>query len=223
MRYLPALFLRRFAVGVILLAAPLLLGQAAPPAPAVPAVPAKTPPVCAGEPLVDAATLIPDAVVEMKYATADNMFKRPMYAEATCWLRKSVAERLARAAAILREQGYRLVLWDCYRPPAVQREMFRLHPAPGEVAHPKVGSNHSRGSAVDVSLADREGKPLAMPTGFDAFVPAAWREAADLPPEAKANRERLKAAMRQAGFSGIRREWWHYNAKGAEKWGLCGQ
>ncbi len=179
------------------------------------------PSTCGPVPFVDVARLIPDAVVSMKYATADHFLKRPIADYSRCALRRPVAERLVRAAERLRKAGYRLVLWDCYRPRHVQEAMWRVHPVPGEVANPKTGSHHNRGAAVDVALADASGRLVALPTGFDDFSPQAWRNARDIPVQAKANREALKSAMAAAGFGGIRREWWHYNAPRPKQYALC--
>src|SRR5205823_2554366 len=100
-----------------------------------------------------------------------------VYADGVCRLRAPVAERLARVARRIQARGLRLVAWDCYRPPSVQREMWRLRPDERYVADPAKGSRHNRGAAVDLTLADERGRPLAMPTAFDTFSPAAWADA----------------------------------------------
>ncbi|HSN91275.1 MAG TPA: M15 family metallopeptidase, partial [Anaeromyxobacteraceae bacterium] len=74
--------------------------------------------------LVDAARLVPDAVLDVRYATADNFLGRRLYPEARCLLLRPVAERLARAAARLQREGLRLRVYDCYRPLSVQRQMW---------------------------------------------------------------------------------------------------
>jgi D-alanyl-D-alanine dipeptidase len=174
-------------------------------APAARAVPARD--------LVDVAAAIPDAVLDLRYATADNFMGRAVYpSHARCLLRAPVAERLTRAAARLRARGLRLRLWDCFRPLSVQRELWRLFPRPGYVADPARGSNHNRGAAVDVALAAADGGPVPLPTGFDAFEPRAHAHAAGLPPAAARNRELLRQAMEAEGFRVNRLEWWHFDA-----------
>ena len=164
--------------------------------------------------LVDVARAIPDAVIELRYATPRNALGRAVYpAEARCLVLPAVAGRLARAAARLRGHGLRLVLWDCYRPPAVQRDLWRAMPRRGYVAPPVPGSLHSRGAAVDVALAAADGAAVALPTGFDAFEPRARAHATDgVPREARRNRDRLRAAMEAEGFRPSRMEWWHFEA-----------
>jgi D-alanyl-D-alanine dipeptidase len=165
-------------------------------------------------PLVDVAGIIPDALVDLRYATSDNLAHRPVYpAGARCLLLAPVAERLARVAGRLRAEGLRLRLWDCYRPLTVQRELWRLVPRKGLVADPAKGSHHNRGAAVDVAVAAADGGPVALPTGFDDLGRRARLQAVDgVSPEARRNRERLRAAMEAEGFRPNRMEWWHYEA-----------
>ncbi len=166
--------------------------------------------------LVDVVRLVPDAVVDLRYAGADNFLGRPLYPEARCLLLRPTAERLARAAARLRRRGYRLLLWDCYRPLSAQREMWRLRPRPGYVADPRRGSHHNRGAAVDLSLAGADGGPVEMPTAFDTFDRRARADAADgISAPARLHRRLLRQAMEAEGFLVNPREWWHFAARDA--------
>lgn len=173
--------------------------------------------------LADVAVAIPDAVLDLRYATAANLTGAPLYPVARCWLRVEAVDRLAEAAAALRADGYRLVLWDCYRPASVQRLLWERVPDPRFVARPVFddqgrplsGSVHSRGGAVDVSLADRDGQPVPMPTDHDDFSAAASGAAATGP--ARVNLRALRAAMRGAGYRGIGSEWWHFEAAGGTR------
>ena len=163
--------------------------------------------------LVDAAARIPDAVLDVRYATADNFTGRPLYPVARCLLLPAVAARLERAAARLRADGLRLVLHDCYRPLSVQRELWKVLPKPGLVADPAKGSNHNRAAAVDVALADATGRPVALPTGYDQFGPRARAGATEgIEPAALRNRRTLRAALEAEGFRVNPSEWWHYDA-----------
>ncbi len=186
-----------------LAALPLLLGAS--PAPAAP--PAR--PV-----LVDVAQAVPHALLDLRYATERNFVGERLYpAGARCLLLPAVADRLARAAARLGAQGFRLRLYDCYRPLSVQWALWKRFPRPGFVADPRRGSNHNRGAAVDVGLATREGEEVEMPTEFDAFVPAAGAHATEgVSPAARRHRDLLRAAMEAEGFRPNRKEWWHFDA-----------
>jgi D-alanyl-D-alanine dipeptidase len=164
--------------------------------------------------LADVAATIPDAVIDLRYATASNFLGRAVYpAGARCLLLPPVAERLARAAARLRARGLRLRVWDCYRPLAVQREMWRRVPRRGFVADPARGSNHNRAAAVDVALARPDGGEVELPTAFDAFEPRARADATEgVSRAARRHRGLLRAAMEAEGFRVNRMEWWHFDA-----------
>lgn len=173
----------------------------------------------AGEPaVVDATELIPDLVVDLRYATDDNFLKRRVYPEdARCMLLKDSAQRLKKAADALRPKGYRLKVYDCYRPRAVQYEMWKIMPQPGYVADPKFGSNHNRGAAVDLTLVTLDGAEVEMPTKFDDFTPAAHHGHTGGTEASRKHREILRGAMEGAGFKRNKMEWWHYDLPGAKK------
>jgi D-alanyl-D-alanine dipeptidase len=177
---------------------------------------AATPAPPPGGELVDVAALLPRAVLDIRYATPDNFTGQVLYPAARCLLRAEVAARLAKAAARLEAAGYRLRLYDCYRPLSVQWKMWKVFPKPGFVANPKTGSIHNRGGAVDVGLSAPDGTELKMPTAFDAFVKEAYADAVEgIPAELRERRDRLRGAMEAEGFKVNRMEWWHYEAAGA--------
>ncbi|HWE23335.1 MAG TPA: M15 family metallopeptidase, partial [Myxococcales bacterium] len=155
----------------------------------------------ADDPLTDVSAIVPDLVVRLAYATPENAAGRVLYPKgARCLLRKSVAERVALAAATLRKQGVRLIAYDCWRSHAAQEALWKAHPHPGSVADPRRGSLHERGVAIDVGLADLDGVPVEMPTAFDAFGPEAAADAPIADGPAKAHRDALRTAMHAAGF-----------------------
>lgn len=168
-------------------------------------------------PLVDVGARAPDLHLDLRYATPDNFLGRAVYDAARCLLVEDAAERLLRAEAALRREGYRLVVWDCYRPRSVQYAMWEILPDPTYVADPEKGSRHNRGAAVDVGLLTLDGSPVSLPTDHDDFSPRAHRDAGGLPPEAIANRERLERAMTGAGWIPLASEWWHFDAPGWER------
>ena len=161
--------------------------------------------------LVDPVRLDPTLRIDLRYATPDNLLHKKLYPIARCLLRRPVARMLVRAQALLRLQGYALLLWDCYRPVSVQREMWRAFPKPGYVANPDKGPPHCRGVAVDLTLVTLQGKPLEMPTAFDDLTPRAWHGAKTTALAAK-HRAILAAAMTKAGFRRNPKEWWHWQA-----------
>jgi len=169
---------------------------------------------------VDVAKVIPDAVLDIRYATTNNFMGEKVYAAARCKLRRGVATKLARAADLLREQDRRLILWDCYRPASVQKILWKHHPDPRYVADPKVGSVHSRGAAVDIGIVDKDGKPVPLPTEYDATSRESHRDRA-LAGDHGAEARKLDAAMSKAGFVGITTEWWHFDARDGAKYSLA--
>ena len=172
-------------------------------------------------PLVDVASRIPDAVVDLRYATPDNFIKKQVYPKgARALLVPEAADKLAAAAEALRKKGFRLLLWDCYRPRSVQEELWKVVPKKGLVADPKTGSHHNRGAAIDLSLLDKDGKPVEMPTGFDDFSKASrhWYQGGT--EVSRKNRDTLREAMEAAGFKRNPMEWWHYELPDAVKYPL---
>jgi D-alanyl-D-alanine dipeptidase len=172
--------------------------------------------------LVELSTLIPDAVIDLRYATKDNFTGEQLYLVGRCKLRRSVATRLAKAAKLLRVQDRRLLVWDCYRPSSIQDKLWKLVPDKRYVANPKQGSRHSRGAAVDLGLVDADGNAVTLPTKFDDFSEAAHRVNA-LEGDAGVEARRLDAAMKKAGFVGIATEWWHFDAPDSAKFPLANE
>ena len=174
-------------------------------------------PQAAAAGFVDIRTVVPDAIVDLRYATADNFVGVQLYpADARCLVHESLAPGLATAAAALRAQGSTLVFWDCYRPHAVQVRMFDVVPNPAWVAKPGPYSrSHETGRSVDVTLAEG-GRPVDMGTGFDDFSSRATAYATDgVSAVAQANRARLRAAMAAGGLAVYSGEWWHFDGPGA--------
>lgn len=181
---------------------------------------ALTAPALAADPLVDVRTAVPDAVLDVRYARTANFMGRAVYPVPAAFLRRSTAAKLAKAAALLRAGGRRLVVYDAYRPLSAQKLMWAAKPDRRYVADPALGSVHNRGGAVDVGLADTDGRPVAMPTDFDDFGPRAAHGAEGVPAAAAAEARALKAAMSAAGFESLYDEWWHYSDPAARAWPL---
>ena len=169
----------------------------------------------ADEPLVDVAKADPTIVIDLRYATERNITGHPIYPPgASCLVRRGVAAKLVSAEKLLRVLGYRLKIWDAYRPAGAQQILWKLVQNPEVVADPaKGGSRHSWGVAVDVTLVDADGRDVPMPTDFDDFTAAAKSDYKGADPKIAHNLLVLKNVMDIAGFEGIRDEWWHYSAK----------
>jgi D-alanyl-D-alanine dipeptidase len=167
--------------------------------------------------LVDVRSVVPDAVVDLRYATANNFVGVPLYpADARCLVHESMAQGLAAAAAVLRPKGEVLVFWDCYRPHDVQVRMFDAVPDPNWVARPGPYSrSHEAGRSVDVTIANAAGA-VDMGTDFDDFTARALAYATqDVSAAAQANRSRLRDAMNAGGLTVYKGEWWHFDTDDA--------
>lgn len=170
--------------------------------------------------IVDVPAIIPDAVLDIRYATANNFLSRPVYPFAAAYLRLPTAEKLAAAAESLRARGYRLVIYDAYRPMAAQRQLWAAKPDPAFVADPARGSYHNRAAAVDVALADKDGRALVMPSDFDDFSEKARLSYEGGSAPARRRRDELCQAMEAAGLRSFEQEWWHYRDPAGAAWPL---
>ena len=158
-----------------------------------------------------------DFVYDMKYATTDNFLKAKVYDCAECFLRFKTVKALIKANQKFIKQGYRIKLFDCYRPLDIQKKMWTIVSNPSYVADPKKGSIHNRGGAVDLTLVDENGVELDMGTGFDHFGPEAAHNYDQTSEEVKRNRKFLRNTMTSFGFRIFESEWWHYNLKKSAK------
>lgn len=155
---------------------------------------------------VDIQLEIPSVDLDIKYATTDNFTHTKLYDSPKAFLRQGTADKLKKVAEEVAKKGYRLKIWDAYRSPEAQFAMWKLVPDKRYVADPYKGySNHSRGSAVDLTLVDSQGSELAMPTDFDNFTAeAAWTNHNE-------NAKYLKKVMVKHGFKPLTTEWWHFD------------
>lgn len=182
-------------------------------------------------------TLVPDIDEDIHYASTDNFTGAVVdgYQAPACYLRTAAAQALARVESTLRAQGYRLRLWDCYRPARAVAAFVRwagdLSDTRTKAAHyPNLDkgkllgeyiapvSGHSRGATVDLTLLRCAGatcQPLDMGTDFDFFDPRAHTDDPGITPTQRADRRRLLDAMAAEGFVNYAPEWWHYSLPSA--------
>jgi D-alanyl-D-alanine dipeptidase len=172
---------------------------------------------------------------EIRYAGSHNFVGRPIagYAAPECWLRREAAEALLLVAQALAAKGWRLIVYDCYRPqravadflkwardPQDQKRKAEFYPrldkeklfALGYIARQ---SSHSTGAAVDAGAeainAVGTATPLDFGTGFDVFDPRSATASSDISAAAAENRQRLGQAFAAHGFTNYAREWWHFS------------
>lgn len=156
-------------------------------------------------------------VLDIRYATENNFMKQKVYPCPKALLRKIAAEALFEAHQKFKEKGYRIKIYDGYRPLSVQWILWNKTTNKNYVANPRKGSNHNKGCAVDMTLVDTDGNELNMGTEYDFFGAAAHHTFIDFPAKTKAeilkNRKLLKTIMESVGFKSISNEWWHYDFK----------
>ncbi len=151
-----------------------------------------------------------DVEIDLAYAGADNFTGRPVYRRAACYLHADAERLLGRAVDLAAAQGFRLKIFDAFRPTEAQWVLWNHTPDPGFLADPRRGSPHSRGVAVDLTLIDGDRRELEMGTSFDAFTPLSHHGSTAVPPQAQGRRCLLLGLMTAAGWDFYGNEWWHY-------------
>ena len=170
---------------------------------------------CADSTFVNLKDFSTDFVYDMKYATTDNFLNAKVYECPECFLRLKTVKALLEANAFFIKKGYRIKIYDCYRPLSVQKKMWELVSNPSYVANPAKGSIHNRGGAVDISLVDDNGQEIDFGTSFDFFGKEAAHSYKKISKNIKKNRKFLRKVMEKNGFKALESEWWHYNFSGA--------
>lgn len=180
---------------------------------------------------VDLLSVIPDAVLDLKYFTGDNFVGQRIegYEKELCLITRPAAQALLRVQHELANFGLGIKVFDAYRPqrsvnhfiewcgesgPSLNQSRFfpslhrsELFSQGYLVRH----SSHSRGSTVDLTLIDLEtNEELVMGTEFDFFGPESWFDCQTISPQARANRMLLQGLMVQYGFVPFHQEWWHF-------------
>ena len=170
--------------------------------------------------LIDIAEKFPQLHIDMKYATADNFTGQPIYSVARCLLHADAANALNKSIEIARVAGFSLLVLDAYRPQKAQEVLWNACPNQDYVVPLSQGSNHSRGTAIDVTLVDSEGNILDMGTGFDEMDKLSHPYHPSLSQPFQRNRLLLNAVMFGGGFIGIPTEWWHFELPKAAEYPL---
>ncbi|WP_302716170.1 M15 family metallopeptidase [Hymenobacter sp. BT770] len=164
--------------------------------------------------LVELQRLDPTIQLDIRYATSKNLVGRPVYTEARAFLQRPAAEALARVNKELEPLGYRLLIFDGYRPWSVTKVFWDITPKGKRefVANPKKGSRHNRGCAVDLSLWDiAAAKEVQMTGEYDEMSPRSYANYPGGTPAQRALRDLLRSKMEQNGFAVLEAEWWHFD------------
>lgn len=162
--------------------------------------------------LVELKKVDPTFVTDIKNATTDNITGVVQYEYDLALVNIDMVEPLMKAQQLAMADGYRIKIWDAYRPISVQKAMNDILPADKKkfVPAPSNTSQHCRGIAVDVTLVDENGEELDMPTGYCEFSEATYPNYNGATETQTKNREYLKRIMSEVGLKVLSNEWWHY-------------
>lgn len=176
------------------------------------------------EDMVNIKEFIPGIAVDLVYSTPDNIHGQTIYNIKNAYLRRGTAVKLKNAQEEFVSRGYRLKVWDAYRPPEAQFKLWEIMPDTRFVVNPWQGfSYHSRGVAIDVTLLDENGKEISMPSGFDDFTARADRDYTDVSPEQALHAQLLEEVMAANGLKSIYYEWWHFTDSERDKYEVYDQ
>jgi len=176
--------------------------------------------VYVNSPLIEVDAQALQVEIDLIYAGVDNLAGKRIYQDPRCLLHRDAEACLRKAGRLARQAGLTLRIFDAYRPPYAQYLLWEALPNPEYVRDPHLGSHHSRGVAVDLTLIDASGQLLNMGTGFDDMREQSHQFFADLPADVQRNRLLLLGIMLAAGFTYIDSEWWHYELPGADDYPL---
>ena len=180
------------------------------------------------------ADYVPSVIQEIRYYSTYNFIGERIdgYEQPCAVITKEAARALKTVSNELNVQGYRMKVYDCYRPACavkhfvmwgledtdirmkeyfypdlVKQELF----SKGYVAS---RSSHSRGSTIDLTLLDmKTGKDLDMGSPFDMFSEVSHPDYKGITEEQYSNRMILRNVMLRNGFAPIDCEWWHFTLK----------
>lgn len=180
------------------------------------------------------ADFVPSVIQEIRYHSTYNFIGERIdgYEEPCALITIEAARALKDVSNQLFVQGYRLKVFDAYRPACAVKQFvlwgledqdIRMKPyfypqqqkqelfEKGYIAS---RSSHSRGSAVDLTLLDmKTGKEVDMGSPFDLFSELSHPDNKSISQEQYENRMTLQRAMMRAGFEPIYCEWWHFMLK----------
>ncbi|MBR7038652.1 MAG: M15 family metallopeptidase [Oscillospiraceae bacterium] len=177
---------------------------------------------------------VPAVIQEIRYHSTYNFVGDRIdgYEEPVALITREAARALLAVSNEMIVKGYRLKIFDAYRPACAVRHFvmwgvddldLRMKPffypelqkqelfKKGFIAS---RSSHSRGSTVDLTLVDmKTGREVDMGSPFDLFSERSWPTSKDVTPEQYDDRMMLQEVMVRHGFVPLDCEWWHFTLK----------
>jgi D-alanyl-D-alanine dipeptidase len=178
--------------------------------------------------------IVPDAILEVRYYGTYNFVGTRVdgYEQPVVLSTKEAAVALKKASDLLMKQGYRLKIYDGYRPQKAVDHFVRWAEDLGDTLmkpyfYPELTkdqlfpleyiclySGHTRGSTFDLTLFDMQTeKEVDMGGTFDYFGLKSHPDYRGVTPRQWENRMILRRAMIEAGFNPFPTEWWHFTLK----------
>lgn len=169
-------------------------------------------PIMLSAELIDIRLVVPNVEIYQIFGEEGNFTGNILYIDPVPVLQKATAEKLAVAAKKFAEDGYRIKIYDCYRPKTVQFTLYDIVQNSSYIANPYKGaSDHNRAAAVDMTLIGPDGKELEFPSEMHTFEKIVNRASRDKwTEEQRRNVDYMTDTMIAAGFSTIASEWWHF-------------
>jgi len=175
---------------------------------------------------------VPDVILEMRYFSTYNFVGTRVdgYEEPIALITKEAALALKEVSDELLPLGYRLKIFDAYRPRKAVNHFVSWSEDENDISmkeyfYPDIDksllfdsgylsyySGHSRGSTVDLTIFDmNSGKDLDMGGTFDFFGEISHTFYDGITPQQHENRMFLRDIMLSHGFKGLNTEWWHFS------------
>lgn len=156
-------------------------------------------------------------IIDLRYATSNNFTNQIIYDTQECFINHNTAKMLIKAKEIFKRDGYRVKVWDAYRPIWAQQRLWDIVQNPDFVAAPPKLSeikvfkaSHLNGMSVDITLTDMNGIEIEMPTAFDDFSERASASYDQINGKAYENARYMIRTMESIGFENYEKEWWHF-------------
>ena len=177
--------------------------------------------------------VVPDIIQEIRYYSTYNFVGEKIdgYEKPRALMTIEAAQALKKVSDDVMKMGYRLKVFDAYRPQMAVDHFMRWAESKDtrmkEYFYPKIAkdriipegyvavkSGHSRGSTIDLTLFDmKTGKEVDMGGTFDYFGELSHPDYTKITKEQLKNRKILRDAMIKNGFKPLDTEWWHFTLK----------
>lgn len=160
--------------------------------------------------------------IDLAYAKKLNFTGKRIYLQNKCFIHRDALPKLVTAISIAQSIGYKFKIFDAYRPVKAQNILWDFCPDKNFITPPNIGSPHSRGIAIDLTLV-KNNKELDMGTKFDYLYKESYHGYININKIAQKNRVTLLGIMTAAGWDYYENEWWHYQLHNSKNWPLISE